>query len=111
MVRSLFVKIPAPAGRRVRREDAPELFAMIDEVIAASRAPRPHNVLLNWDFKCRVQQRPRFGWPGWTRDFLVLGVPLMAALTPEQFKAVLAHEFGHLRGGPRGSATGSTGFA
>ncbi len=99
MVRSLFVKIPAPAGRRVRPDDAPELFAMIDEIVATSRAPRPHTVLLNWDFNAAVQQRPRFGWLGWTRDFLVLGVPLMAALTPEQFKAVLAHEFGHLRGG------------
>lgn len=99
MVRSLFVAVPLPVGRRLRREDAPELFAVIDEVVAASRAPQPHAVLITWDFNASVSQRPRFGWFGWTRDYLVLGVPLMVALSPQQFKAVLAHEFGHLRGG------------
>ena len=99
LVRSLFVRIAPPAGRRVQREDAPGLFAMIDEVVAASQAPPPHTVLLTWDFNAAVSQQPRFGWLGPTRDFVILGVPLMAAMTPEQFKAVLAHEFGHLRGG------------
>ena len=100
LVRSLFVHLPAPSGLRVQRTDAPELFALIDEVVTASEAPPPHTVLLTWDFNAAVTQQPRFGWLNWwTRDYLILGVPLMAAMTPLQFKAVLAHEFGHLRGG------------
>ena len=99
LVRPLFVRMPSPAGRRVQRADAPALFDLIDEVLAASQAPVPHTVLLTWDFNASVGQRPRLGWLGWSQDFLMIGVPLMAALTPLQFKAVLAHEFAHLRGG------------
>ena len=36
---------------------------------------------------------------GWYRNYLLIGLPLAKALTVEQFKAVLAHEFGHLAKG------------
>ena len=39
MVRSLFVRVPAPSGLRVERGSAPKLFAVLDEVVAASQAP------------------------------------------------------------------------
>src|SRR5947208_2584067 len=39
-----------------------------------------------------------FGYPGIAIG-LLLGLPLMKSLTPAQFEAVLAHEFGHLAGG------------
>jgi hypothetical protein len=36
---------------------------------------------------------------GWPRNYLLLGLPLLQALAPEQAAAVVAHELGHLRGG------------
>ena len=44
-------------------------------------------------------ERPRLGPLGWPRRYLILGLPLMATLSPPEFRAVLAHEFAHLRGG------------
>ena len=44
----------------------------------------------------RTLQLPRLGIFGWYRNYLIIGMPLMKSLTCEQFKAVLAHEFGHL---------------
>ena len=35
---------------------------------------------------------------GWLNNYLVLGLPLLRALSPAEFRAVLAHEFGHLSG-------------
>jgi Zn-dependent protease with chaperone function len=43
-----------------------------------------------------VVQIPRLGVFGWSRNYLTVGVPLLDAVTPEQFEAVLAHELGHL---------------
>lgn len=35
---------------------------------------------------------------GWQINYLVVGLPMLRALTPAQFRAVLAHEVGHLSG-------------
>lgn len=99
LLKSLWVKAVPPVGVEVTRQQAPALFGVIDEVRRALRAPRFHHVLVCEDLNAGVVQQPRLGLFGWTRNYLVLGLPLMQALTPEQFKAVLAHEFGHLAKG------------
>jgi len=99
IVKSLWVKLPAPSGREIERAQAPALFAMLDELRSALGAPRFHHVLLSDDFNAAVTQVPRLGIFGWPRNYLLLGLPLMKVLSREQFKAVLAHEYGHLAGG------------
>lgn len=97
--RALWVVIPPPEGLRVTRKEAPELFALIDEVQQNIGAPRFHEVIIDSDFNAGVVQTPRLGIFGWFRNYLIIGLPLLKTLTPEQFKAVLAHEYGHLAGG------------
>ncbi|MGV3626778.1 MAG: M48 family metallopeptidase [Betaproteobacteria bacterium] len=96
VIKALWVKLPPPQGFEVRRTDVPELFWMIDQLRKKLRAPAFHHVLLTDDFNAAVVQIPRLGIFGWPRNFLLLGLPLMKSLTVEQFKAVLAHELGHL---------------
>jgi len=55
--------------------------------------------LITDDFNAAVVQIPRLGLLGWYRNTLLIGLPLMKALTRQQLAAVLAHEFGHLAGG------------
>jgi len=88
-----------PEGRRIRRDEAPLLFAIIDKLRRKLRAPRFHRVLITDEFNAGVVQVPRLGIFGWQRNYLLLGLPLMKLMTPTQFEAVLAHEFGHLAGG------------
>ena len=99
MVKALHVKIAPPSGTEVRAKDAPELFAMIAELRRQLGAPAFHHVLVTDDFNAGVVQVPRLGLFGWHRNYLLVGLPLMKALSVEQFKAVLAHEFGHLARG------------
>jgi len=99
VLRALWVSIPPPAGAEVRRADAPELFALIDDLRRRLEAPRFHHVLIDDQFNAGVVQAPRLGAFGWYRNYLLIGLPLMKSLTVEQFKAVLAHEFGHLSRG------------
>jgi hypothetical protein len=72
---------------------------MIEELRRKLRSPRFHHVLVTDDFNAAVVQDPRLGIFGWYRNYLLIGLPLVKALTVEQFKAVLAHEFGHLANG------------
>ena len=98
ILRSLWVTIPPPQGIPLSREGVPALFGMLDRATGALKAPRFHHVLLTDDFNAAVQQVPRLGVFGWQVNYLVLGLPLMAALSPRQFEAVVAHEIGHLSG-------------
>ena len=99
LIRALWVVIPAPEGLRITRSEAPELFALIDEVQKCVGAPPFHEVIIDADFNAAVMQTPRLGVFGWFRNYLIIGLPLLKTLTPEQFKAVLSHEYGHLAGG------------
>jgi Zn-dependent protease with chaperone function len=99
VLKALWVKLPPPQGTEITAGDAPALFGMIEELRRALRSPRFHHVLVTDDFNAAVVQAPRLGLFGWSRNYLIIGLPLAKALTVEQFKAVLAHEFGHLSKG------------
>lgn len=99
ILKALWVRFDAPEGTEIGPRQAGELFAMIDGLRRQLGAPRFHHVLITDELNAGVIQSPRLGIFGWPRNYLLIGLPLMKALTVEQFKAVLAHEFGHLAKG------------
>jgi Zn-dependent protease with chaperone function len=84
------------SDREIHRTEFPELFDLIDELRERLNTPLIHHVVINYDHNAAIYQAPRLGWLGWNRNYLLLGLPLLQSLTPEQFKATLAHELGHL---------------
>jgi Zn-dependent protease with chaperone function len=96
IIKALWIRIEPPTGMTISADEAPQLFAMIEDLRKQLRAPRFHHVLIIDELNAAVVQSPRLGIFGWPRNYLLLGLPLMKTLTVEQFKAVLAHEFGHL---------------
>jgi Zn-dependent protease with chaperone function len=98
ILKSLWVHLPPPTGRALDPKEAPQLFAAIKDLSASLNAPFPDQVLITTEFNASVVQLPRLGIFGWQKNYLLLGLPLMEALTPEQFRGVLAHELAHLSG-------------
>lgn len=96
LAKSLWVRFDAPQGYRLTRESAPELFRVLDAQRSVLSSGRIHTVLLSDEFNASVVQAPRLGVLGWHRNWLILGVPLLLALRPEEAQAVVAHELGHL---------------
>ena len=99
VLRAMWVKFRPPQGIELTRASAPDLFAAVAELRRRLRTPPIHHILLTADFNAAVTQMPRLGLFGWHRNYLLVGLPLMKALTVEQFRAVLAHELGHLSRG------------
>ncbi|PZD73717.1 Protease HtpX [Acaryochloris thomasi RCC1774] len=99
LVNLFVVKAKPPPGITLTRKLAPALFAVIDELTSALKAPRINKIILDDDLNAAVMQRPWLGLIGWHTNYLLIGLPLMQALSPEQCKAVIAHELAHLRGG------------
>jgi Zn-dependent protease with chaperone function len=98
VVRSLFVSFPPPEGLELNRTQTENLFAMVNQLTTQLQALKVHHILLTRDFNASVVQVPRLGILGWYQNYLIVGLPLMQALSVEQFRAVLAHELGHLSG-------------
>lgn len=104
IVRALWVRLGAPTGRQITAEDAPQLFALIDDVASRIQGPALATVTITGEFHACIRQIPRWSVFGGYRHHLEIGVPLMAALSVEEFTAVLAHEMGHVCGHDKFSA-------
>lgn len=94
----LTTRFPAPEGRELTPEEAPALFARLEDMRARMKGPRFHHVLLTDEMNAAVVQHPRYGLLGGHRNYLILGLPLLQVMTPEEAMAVVAHEYGHLSG-------------
>jgi Zn-dependent protease with chaperone function len=98
ILRALWVRLDRPRGYRANREVFPELHAEVEALRKQLATPPVHEIILTDDFNAGIAQTPRLGVLGWPRNTLILGMQLLLALSPEQARAVLAHEFGHLSG-------------
>ncbi|MEU5595245.1 M48 family metallopeptidase [Streptomyces sp. NPDC020298] len=72
------------------RSDAPELFALVDEVARAVGTRSVHAIAVDGDINASVTT---YGVRG--RRLLTLGMPLWEVLTPGERIALLGHELGH----------------
>lgn len=96
ILRGSWIRLSPPEGMIIVPNQAPSLFEMIEATSARVGGIRFHRVLLTGDLNACVVQVPRLGVFGWYQNYLCLGIQLMDALAPEEFHAVLAHEFAHL---------------
>jgi Zn-dependent protease with chaperone function len=94
-VRALIFRIPGPEGVAVALADAPELHAEVARIRQEVGAPRVHEIVMIGHFNASAMQLPRFG-VFWPRNYLLLGFPLFAVMSPDQMRAVIAHELAHL---------------
>jgi len=96
IVRALWVRLPGPVGVPLTAEEAPELFAVADDLCARLRTAGFRRVLLDGDYNAAVVQLPRLGLLGWTANYLIVGLPCLQSLSRDQVRSVLAHEIGHI---------------
>lgn len=98
LLRALWVKFTPPQGYTLKRKEFPELFVELDTLSKQLKSLKIHEVILDRNLNAAVVQYPRLGVLGWHKNYLILGYQLLLALSPEEMRSVLAHEFGHLSG-------------
>jgi len=88
-------KAPGPV---IEPDRQPRLFEEIESIAAETGQPMPREVFLVGDVNAWVAQRG--GMMGFfSRRVMGLGLPLMQTLSVSEFRAVIAHEFGHYHHG------------
>ncbi len=100
--RALCWRAPKPEGRWLKEEEAPALFAALEQMRRQMKGPRISGVVLYDDMNAFAHARPLGGfWFLFFRQhFIGLGVPLIQTLSEKEALAVVAHEYGHLSGHP-----------
>lgn len=98
VARSMWLKFDPVEGVCLDPADAPDFFAFIEGIRREAGDPRLDAIYVTDELNAAVYQRPRLGLLGWYRNELIVGLPLIQALTRHELAAVIAHEFGHLSG-------------
>lgn len=97
-LRALWVRFDAPEGVPLTAREAPALFDALERIRKKIHGPPIHAVYLDGAFNASIRQTPRWGLLGGAVNTLTLGLPLLMSLDKPRLLAVLAHEYGHLRG-------------
>lgn len=90
------LRIPEPGGEPLAEQQAPALFEQVETLRDAFQTPRIHDIHLTDTADLVVQRVPRNGYPLLVRQVLLIGLPAMQCLSPEQFKCLLAACLGEL---------------
>jgi Zn-dependent protease with chaperone function len=83
-----------PPGPRLEESAEPRLFAFIQTIASDMHQRMPDEIYLDHDANIGVAQRGGVLGFG-SRRVMTIGLPLLQAMPAAEFKAVLAHEFGH----------------
>lgn len=80
----------------IQRKDQPRLFSFIDQICEDTGAPEPHKIFLTPEVNAAVfYHESLLSLVRKTPKNLLIGLGLVNRLNLSEFKAVLAHEFGH----------------
>lgn len=77
VIKALWVKHVPPEGITLTRNDAPELFGMLDSIKEQLKTPKIHKILVTNEFNAAISQVPRLGIFGLYQNYLIIGLPLM----------------------------------
>ena len=88
---------PDDVGERLDRKSAPRLFDWLDELGRELSAPVPDVVLLTSGSEAGVGER-RVGWRKY-ESRMRLGIVVLETFEPEELRAIISHELGHLHQG------------
>ncbi|MFC4636127.1 M48 family metalloprotease [Dokdonia ponticola] len=80
----------------VKPKDEPELYDFIHRIAKDAKAPKPNKIIIDHDVNASVSFHSTFlslFFPG--KKNLRIGLALVNGLNLTEFKAVMAHEFGH----------------
>lgn len=87
---------PRPEGICLPRAAAEDFFHLLDGLARRVGVEPVEHVRITDEINATVVQRAGLVRGGAMRTELLIGLPLVHCLSPAQFAAVLAHEFGHV---------------
>lgn len=90
----LRVKISMPSGVGLKQEKAPKFYELLAELKDVYKYPKIHRVIVHDEYELEYIPVPRIGLPLVNINVLYVGLPVLQALSPIQFRAHLGGRLG-----------------
>lgn len=96
LITPLFGRHVRPEAYFLRKEECPELFQRVEEIRKQLNCGKVHEIGIMNDVNAYITQIPRFGMLPFTRNYLILGLPLLLGSSKQEMDSVIAHELSHI---------------
>ena len=93
-VRTVQLKFSHVKGLKLTEEMTPDLYEVISEIRSHFKRTPIKNIVLTEKFECRIESVPRLGIPIASFNTLVIGLPLLQTMSPEDFRCELSRCIG-----------------
>lgn len=88
------VKIVPPAGLILTRDDAPELFWLIEQATDSFVRPGIDRVVITCDYELDIRKVPLWFLPVWSSNWLIVGLPVLLCHSPEHIACMVNRRVG-----------------
>jgi Zn-dependent protease with chaperone function len=93
-MRACFSRIPVPEGTPLGRREGGALYELVDQIGRAIHAPSIDRITITGGFHASAAADTP-AWQFRRRRTLVLGFPVLATVSLQELRAVIAHELAH----------------
>ena len=90
------LRFTLPGAEVLEPGEAPVLFDTIDELCRLFRTAPVHRIVLSERFEVEMIRTPRFGYPFAFTNTLMVGLPVLLSLSPQQARVLMARRIGQL---------------
>lgn len=92
--RAARLKIVPPTGLTLSKDKAPVLFRQVNALHARYKRPEMRRIIITGKYEVDIIKTPRWVLPIWSSNTIVIGLPVLQSLSPEQFDCMLARRIG-----------------
>ena len=87
-------KPSSPLGLTISENNQPEIFKLVEKINAHFKRPVIHRIIITNRYELDIIKVPRWALPVWSRNTLVIGLPLLLCFSPQQFEYLMGRKLG-----------------
>lgn len=86
---------PVPAvGFTMPETKIPKVYALVEKLQSHFKRPTIHRIIITANYELDIIKTPQWMLPIWSKNTLIIGLPLMLCLSPKQFEHMMARRIG-----------------
>ena len=92
--RAVMLKILPPTGLTLSEDKAPELYGQVRVLYARYKRPEIRRIVITARYEVDIIKTPRWALPIWSSNTIVIGLPVLQSLSPQQLDCMVARRIG-----------------
>jgi hypothetical protein len=88
------IKLKPPVGLTLTEAKAPGLFKLVQQHRSYYKRPTIHRIVITEHYELDIVKTPMWTLPVWSTNTMIIGLPVMQCLSPEQFECMVARRIG-----------------